>query len=257
MRDLPCSFLSIISDDRYLTSSIQSSLIHTPNSKSPQIIIISEVRNLHTKRKIRFFSCWSYIFQDRIKKRSQILRFISQIFHCIPIFCARINNRKIHLLITRPKQNKQIKKLINHSVRSCRWFINFVEYDHRLESEFKTLFKHKFGLWHRPFIRIHHENHRIHHPQNSLYLASKVRMSWGIYDINPLTLIFNRGIFGINGDSPLPFLIVIVHNEVLLFHFFEGSRLPQELVYEWSLSMIYMGDNCDISNGHLFFGRKK
>ena len=136
MRDLSTSLYSIISDNRYLTSCTQSSLIYTPNSKPSQIIIISEVCNLHTKREIRFLSCWSNIFQDRIKKRSQILRFISQIFHRIPIFCARINNRKIRLLIARPKQNKQIKKLINHSVRSCCWFINFIKHDHRFESEF-------------------------------------------------------------------------------------------------------------------------
>ena len=256
MRNLSTSLFSIISNDRYLASSIQSSLIYTTNSKSSQIIIISEVCNLHTERKIRFFSCRSHIFQDRIKKRSQILRFISQIFHRIPIFCTRINNRKIRLLIARPKQNKQIKKLINHSVWSCRRFINFIKHDHRFESEFKTFFEHKFGLWHRTFIRIYYENHRIHHPQNSLYFASKVRMSWSIYDIDSLALVFNRGILGINGDSSLPFLIVIVHNKVLLFHFFEGSRLPQELVYKWSLSMIYMGDNCDISNCHLLFGIK-
>ena len=74
-------------------------------------------------------------------------------------------------------------------------------------------------------------------------------MAGRVYDVDLEVVIKHRGVLGENGDAALTFEIVGVHDAV--DQFLIGAKyaaLAQHGVNERGLSVIDVGDNCDIAN---------
>ena len=127
MSDFSGSLITVVIIDNDLFSWFYRSFIHTSNSKSSQKIVISKIYDLHSK--ILFWKIWSFrnIFHNCFEKRSHIFLFISKISHRKSIFCTCIDYREICLFIRCSKQDKKIKKHINHFTWSSCRFIDFID----------------------------------------------------------------------------------------------------------------------------------
>ena len=74
-------------------------------------------------------------------------------------------------------------------------------------------------------------------------------MSWSIDDVDLGVFIKYSCILGQNRDSTLSLNIVGVHDA--LFYFLVGTEhttLTQQLVYQGSFTVVYMGDNGNVSD---------
>ena len=56
------------------------------------------------------------------------------------------------------------------------------------------------------------QNNTIDHFKDTHYLAAEIRMARGIDDIDFGTLVGNGSIFGKNGNAPLTFQVIGVHD---------------------------------------------
>src|SRR4030043_1604691 len=79
-------------------------------------------------------------------------------------------------------------------------------------------------------------------------------MTRSIHDIDFCPFIKNRGVFRINGNPPLFFKGVAVQCRGFIF-FHPG--LPHDSVSDSRLSVIYMSNNSNISNFHVWLNKQK
>ena len=114
---------------------------------------------------------------------------------------------------------------------------------------FQRFFQYKTGLRHTAFKSVYHQQHAVYHFHDTFYFTAKVSMARGVHNINFIIAIMDGCIFSQNGDSFFSFQIVRVHNPFgNLFVFTEGTGLTQKLIYQGCLTMVYVGNNCYISN---------
>ncbi len=76
-------------------------------------------------------------------------------------------------------------------------------------------------------------------------------MTWGIDDIDLVSVVIDAGLFGGDGDSPLVLLIHRVHNQMLTHFgliFAKSMRLLKKPIYQGGLAVIDMRDNRNIAN---------
>ena len=150
------------------------------------------------------------------------------------------------MFVAGPEPVEQIKGLINRPVGAGANAVGLVDDHDRAQTLGQRLCGDKAGLRHRPFDRIDQQQHRIDHRQDALYLATKISMAGGIDNIDAVTLKFNGGILGQNGDTALAFQFVAVHYALRLA-VREGTRFLEQTVDEGSFAMIDVGDDGDIS----------
>ena len=91
---------------------------------------------------------------------------------------------------------------------------------------------------------------RLPCPAPPLNLTAEVGVTGGIDDINQGVLVVNGGILGKNGNAPLPFQVVGVHDTVRnLFPFAKNTGLLQQSIYQRGFTVIDVGDNRNIADG--------
>src|SRR3989344_1195062 len=102
-----------------------------------------------------------YMSQNSIKKRRQVIRFVSQLEFSNTGSSVGIDYRKICLFLASPKLKKQFQNLLFAKRRISSRLINLVYDYNRFKSQFKRFFQNKSSLWHWPFLSIDYQKHRI------------------------------------------------------------------------------------------------
>ena len=121
----------------------------------------------------------------------------------------------------------------------------------------QCLVQHETRLRHRALKGIYKENHSIGHFKHSFHLTSEIGVSRGVYYIYFGVFVINRNVFGQDGNTSFSFKVVVVHDEFSVFLIFsENTCSVNDFVYQSSFTVVYMRNNCDISNVlHLNFLR--
>ena len=113
----------------------------------------------------------------------------------------------------------------------------------------QSLFQYEAGLWHAAFIGVYHQEHPVNHLHNTFYFTTKVSVPWGVYDIDAMVVVINRGVLRKNGNPLFSFEVVGVHYTLSnLFVCTKGTTLAQHLVYECRFTMVNVRNNSDIAN---------
>lgn len=139
--DLSFSFFPFIIKHNDILSLHDGSFIHPSDPEPSDKIIVAEIGNLHTERFVRIIFCRFYCFFYKVENREDVAMFLgfSEIFHIIKriaTFGTTVDDREICLCIRRSQRKKQIKQLIDHPHWPRGIFINFIDHNDRLESEF-------------------------------------------------------------------------------------------------------------------------
>ncbi len=96
--------------------------------------------------------------------------------------------------------------------------------------------------------RIHNQQHGVHHRQNSLHLATEVGVSGGVHDVDAVIVPFDRGVFREDGNPAFAFLVIAIHDQVAgVVAAVEGAGLTQQLVNHGGFTVVYVGDNGNIT----------
>ena len=104
-------------------------------------------------------------------------------------------------------------------------------------AERERLLEHEARLRLRALRSVHHQQHAVHHAEHTLDLATEVRVTRRVDDVDLDVIVLDSGVLGEDGDATLLLLIVAVHQTVVL-----AERLPELLlqhrVHQGSLSVV-------------------
>ena len=91
---------------------------------------------------------------------------------------------------------------------------------------------------------VHQEDDAVDHLQDPLHLAAEVGVARGVHDIDLGVAVLDGGVFGQDGDAPLPFQIAGVHHPVHhLLVLPVRAALLEQLVHQCGLAVVHVGDD--------------
>ena len=126
--------------------------------------------------------------------------------------------------------------------------VNLVDDDHRRQSEGEGLRQHVAGLRKRALSGIDKEDDAVDHRKCSLYLATEVRVAWGVDEIDLDVIPRHRSGLRENRDASLAFLVVRVHDSVDNSGVVtERTRRTQERIDEGGLAVVNVSDERDVT----------
>ena len=226
-----------------------SSVIHLTDTDTAHILVVVDGADQYLGSGFRISLRSGDVVDDSLEQRSHILRLIVQAAHCIACFRRSENERAVQLLVGSVQIHEQLQNFVYHLSRTGLWSVNLIDTDDNRKVQLQGLTEHELGLGHSAFKRVNHQNNAVYHFQNSLHLAAEIRMARGVDDIDFYILISNCRVLGQNGDASLTLNIAGVHDT--LRHLLVGAEyaaLLQKLVYQCGLTMVYMGNNRNISD---------
>ena len=216
--------------------------------------VVVQLADAHLERAIRIHARRRHVRHDRFVQRSHVAVAHGVLKAGIAVQGRRIDDREVQLLVGRAELVEQVENLVDHPVRTCAGTVDLVDHHDRLEAHGERLLGNEARLRHRSVHRVHQDQHRVDHRQHAFDLATKVGVSRGVDDVDPVALPGDGGILGQDRDATFLFLIVAVH------HPFgengtigERAGLLQQAVNESGLAMIDVGDDGDIAkafDGH-------
>src|SRR5699024_4998143 len=156
---------------------------------------------------------------------------------------------EVELVVGSIQHYEQIKDFIEHMVGTSILSVYFVDDDDGLIAELQGLTDYKLRLWQRSLGSIYQYDYAVYHLQDTFHLTPEVCVTGGINDVDFCIAPLHSGIFGADSNTPFPFQIAGVHHPVLyLLIFAKGPALFEHLVDQRGLSMIYVCNDCNISN---------
>ena len=162
-----------------------------------------------------------------------------------------VDEREIQLLIGGVERHEQFKDLVEHLLGLGVLAVNLVDDDDGLGTGFQRLAEHETRLRLRAFGGIHDEQHAVNHVHDAFDFAAEVRVSGRVHDVDVEIFIFERGVFGADGDALFPFQIHGIHQAFLarlVLVGAEGAGLFQETVHERGLAVVNVRDDRNVSN---------
>ena len=168
--------------------------------------------------------------------------------HCVSLLRTRINNREIQLLIRGIELHEEVKDHVQHLVRPGIFPVDLIDDDDRLRLVLQGLAQHKLGLCLRAVMRVDDQQHAIHHLHDAFHFPAEIGMPRRINNVDVVILVFERGVLRLDRDSFFFFEVHRVHDAFLdLLIRPKGPGLAKQLVDERRLSMVNMGNNCNIT----------
>src|SRR6185437_12794493 len=161
-----------------------------------------------------------------------------------------VDHGEVQLLVAGAQLVEELESLIDDPARAGPGTVDLVDHDDGLQPQRQRLARHEAGLRHRTLDRIHEEQDAVHHREHALDLATEVRVSGSIDDVDASAAVFDRAILGEDGDAALTLDIVGIHDALRQpLMGCEGAGLPQQAIDEGRLAVIDVRDDRDIANG--------
>ena len=95
---------------------------------------------------------------------------------------------EVKLLLCSIKIAHQVKYHLIHLFGTAIGLIYLIHHNDRLQAQLQCLLQYEAGLRHRALKRIDEQQAAIGHIEHTLHLTTKVRVTWGIQDVDLGTL---------------------------------------------------------------------
>ncbi len=174
---------------------------------------------------------------------------------------AGVNEREIELLVGGMEGNEQVENLVQHFLRVGVVAVDLIDDDDGFGAGFQGLAEDEACLRLRSVGRVHHEQHAVDHAHGALDFAAEVGVAGGVHDVDVIILIFERGVFGADGDALLALEVHRIHDAFLVGDGLIGAEsagLFEQAVHERGLAMVNVRDDRDVPNVlhvEFYFGR--
>src|SRR6266446_1504638 len=218
-------------------------------SNAPDIIIVIKIRDEHLKKRIGRNLRRRHVLNNGLEKRSHVFVLIVQFAHSKTIPGAGVDDRKIELLIARFQFDEEIKDQVERFARFRVLSVDLVNDDDGLETILQRLAQNESGLRLRTVMGVYHEQYAIDHLHDAFDLAAEIGVAGRVYDIDTITVPLKRRVLRPNGNALLALEIHRVHHPLLDFLIRPKSpRLPQQLVDQGSLAVVYVRNDGDVTD---------
>lgn len=127
-----------------------------------------------------------------------------------------VDDVEICLLVRCAELAKQVKRLVHYHIRIGLRLVDFVQDHEHLLSHRNGLLEDEARLRLGALGSIDNQQDAIHHIQHALHLATKVRVSWRVHDVDLDILPRNCRVLCQDCDAALALLVVAVHEPIVL-----------------------------------------
>src|SRR5665213_818360 len=218
---------------------------------APDIVAVIQIRHEHLKTVARLRARRGNVFHDGVEQRLHRAGDVGEFGFGVAQLGRAINERKIKLLIRRVERHEQFKHFIEHLLRVRVLAVNLVDDHNRFRAGFERLAQHEARLRLRTFGGIYDEQHAVNHVHDALDLAAEIRVAGRVHDVDVKILVFERGVFGADGDAFFLFQIHGIHQAFVggfMLVGAEGARLLEQAIHERRLAVVNVRDDGDVSN---------
>ena len=160
-----------------------------------------------------------------------------------------INHREIQLVFSSIQREHEIKHHLVDLLRATIGFIDLVDHHNGFQTNLQRLLQHETRLRHGAFEGVDEQQTAVGHVQYALHLATEVRVSRSVDNIDFRSFPVNTHILRKNGDAAFAFKVVsIQHLTRQVLSLTEKIACQHHLVHQRRLAVVYMCNNCNISD---------
>ena len=233
-----------------------STVVHFADADTAHILVVVDGadQNLGSGSLVAFGS--GDIVQNGLKQRHHVVGLFVEVQGGKTALCGSVDEGAVELLIGSVEIHQKLQNLVHNLIRTGFRTVNLVDTDDNRQIQLQSLAQYETGLGHRSLESIHHKDNAVYHLQDTLYLAAEICMARGVDDVDFCVFIKYSRVFGKDRDSTLSFNGIGVHDTFSDFLICaENAALFQKLVYKGRFTVVYMGDDRNVT--HIFSFHKK
>ena len=152
-------------------------------------------------------------------------------------------------MVGRFKLDKQVEHLVHGPHGPRRRLVDLVDDHDDGQGKRQRLLEHEIRLRHGAFLRVNEQKRAVGHLEHALHLAAEIGVARGVDDVDEVAPVFERPVFGGNGDAALALEVHGIHeafrdNLVVAEH----AALFEKLVDERGFAVVHVGDDGDVAD---------
>ena len=218
--------------------------LHPANADAAHIVVIVNVGEQHLGGALQIPFRAGNLVDNHLEQGGHVGAGLVRLQAGVPLPGGGIAHGELQLVVVGAQLDEQVQHLVHHFRGAGPGPVDFIQHHHWLLAQGQSLFQHKAGLGHAALKGVHQQQHAVHHLQNPLYLAAKIGVAGGVHNIDLDAVVHHGGIFGEDGDAPLPLQVAGIHHALghsLILA--EHAALPQQLVHQGGLAVVHVGDD--------------
>jgi hypothetical protein len=162
--------------------------------------------------------------------------------------CRRVDDRELDLLCGRVEIEEELVDLVHDLFDACVGAVDLVHDEDDRQARFECLAQDEARLRQRSLGGVDEQQHAVDHRQPAFDLAAEVGVARGVDDVDLDVVALNRGVLREDRDALLALEVARVHDalgDLLVGP--ERAGLPEHGVDERRLSVVDVGDDCDVA----------
>jgi hypothetical protein len=189
-----------------------------------------------------------HVVLDRLEERREVTGGVLGVERGPALTGAGVEDGKGDLVLVGVEVEEQVLHLLDHLGYPGVGAVDLVDHEHDRQALLEGLAQYEAGLGQGSLGGVDEEDDRVDHGEPALHLAAKVGVTRRVDDVDREVVPLDRGVLGQNRDALFALKVARVHHPVSQF-LVGGERagLAQHLVDQGGLSVVDVGDNCDIS----------
>ncbi len=236
----------VVADDHFLVH-LDNAVVHLADADAAHVLVVVDGADQHLCAGLGISLRGGNVVHDGLEEGLHIGAVSVGIHGSHACLRRGVDKGAVQLRIVRVQLQEQLQHLVHHLIRPGLGAVYLVDaYDDR-ELQLQGLAEHELRLGHGALEGVHHQDDAVDHLQHPLHLAAEVRMARGVNDVDFSPFVQDGGIFGKDGDAPLAFDIIGVHDALRhVLAFAEHAALLQQLIHQSGLAVVYMGYDGDV-----------
>ena len=251
---------AVVLDDSDLVALVHRAGVDAAHADAAKEVVVVDVDDLHGKRGVDVNFGSGQAVDDHVEQRIHVHVAVFGIKTGIAVD-TRGEDDVLHgegeLLVGGAQVAHQVEHVVDGSLGTGAGTVDLVDDDHDGKAGRDSVGEHETRLGHGALEGVNEQQGAVGHMQNALDLATEVSVARSVDHVDLDALVLNGDVLGKDGDAALALLVVRVEDALLhLLVGTEGVRRTQELVAQGSLTMVDVGDDCNVSQvllTHMFF----
>ena len=233
----------------HVFAGVHGAVEDTCDGEASQIVAVIEIRHKNLQRTGRIALWFGNGLDDRLEQRLQVFSGDFDVRGSGARLSVGVEDREIDLLFLGVEVDEKVVNLVQYFLWTCVGTVDLVDDQNRGQMSFKGLAQHVAGLRQRAFAGVDQQHDTVDHLERAFYFSAEVAVAGRVNNVDLDVVIEDRGILREDRDSALTLEIVGVHDaldEVLVGA--KSAALPEHGVNQGGLTVVDMGDDCDIAD---------
>src|SRR5471032_234052 len=221
----------------------------TANADLADVGRVVQRGDLHLQRTVRIVVTRWHVLEDGFEQRGHVAFTHFRVQRSVAVQRRSVDDREVQLLVGGAQLVEQFEGLVDGPLGARARTIDLVDDDDRLQAQRQRFTRDETGLWHRAFLGIDQQQHRVDHRQHALDFTAEVGVARGVDDVDVGAVVLNRAVLRQNGNAAFFFEVVRIHHAGFnLLVLAEGTGLAQQFVDQGGFTVVNVGDDGDVAN---------